>query len=84
MGISLPASNNAMLQLAPENTAAVAGLRGMFRQAGGITGVSVVAAAIARSAHPALTQAHVFFAFGIILVCLAPVVLRVPDHHGRW
>jgi MFS family permease len=84
MGISLPASNNAMLQLAPENTAAVAGLRGMFRQAGGITGVSIVAAAIARSADPALTQAHVFFAFAGVLACLAPVVLRVPEHHGQW
>jgi EmrB/QacA subfamily drug resistance transporter len=84
MGISLPASNNAILQLAPESTAAVAGLRGMFRQAGGITRVSPVAALIARSADPALTQAHVFFAFAAILAFLPLVVFRVPEHRGQW
>ena len=47
-----PATNNAIMHLAPADTGAVAGLRGMFRQAGGITGVAVVTAVIARSARP--------------------------------
>ena len=36
--------------------AAVAGLRGMFRQSGAITAVSVTAAIMARSAHPGIAQ----------------------------
>ncbi len=37
MGLSVPAANNASLQLAPDQVAAIAGLRGMFRQSGAIT-----------------------------------------------
>ncbi len=53
MGTATPAANNATLQLAPDHAAAVAGLRGMFRQAGAISAVSVTAAIVARSSIPA-------------------------------
>jgi EmrB/QacA subfamily drug resistance transporter len=84
MGISTPAANNATLQLAPDQAAAVAGLRGMFRQSGAITAVSVSAAIMARSADPGIAQAHVFLIFAAILVCVLPLLLLVPDHRGRW
>ncbi len=84
MGISTPASNNATLQLAPEHAAAVAGLRGMFRQSGAITAVSITAAIVARSSDPGLAQAHVFVVFAVILVASLPLVLGVPEHRGRW
>jgi len=84
MGISTPSSNNATLQLAPDHTAAVAGLRGMFRQSGSITAVSITAAIVARSADPGIAQAHVFLAFAAIMICSLPLILLVPDHHGRW
>ncbi len=84
MGISTPSSNNATLQLAPDHAAAVAGLRGMFRQSGSITAVSITAAIVARSADPGIAQAHVFLAFAAIMVCSLPLVLLVPDHRGRW
>jgi EmrB/QacA subfamily drug resistance transporter len=84
MGIATPASNNATLQLAPEQTAAVAGLRGMFRQSGAITAVSVTAAILARSADPGLAQARVFVVFAVILIGTLGLVLRVPDHRGEW
>jgi MFS family permease len=84
MGISLPAANNAVLQLEPQSTAAVAGLRGMFRQAGGITGISVITTILARSSDPGLAQAHVFVIMGIVLVLLTPLVFLVPEHHGSW
>jgi EmrB/QacA subfamily drug resistance transporter len=83
-GTSTPAANNATLQLAPEHTAAVAGLRGMFRQSGAITAVSITAAIIARSSDPGLAQAHIFLAFAAILIGSLPLVLLVPDHRGRW
>jgi len=84
MGVALPASNNAVLQLAPENTAAVSGLRGMFRQAGGITGLSIVTAVLARSGDPGVTQAHVFVVFAVLLLALIPLVFLVPEHRGTW
>jgi EmrB/QacA subfamily drug resistance transporter len=84
MGISTPSSNNATLQLAPEHAASVAGLRGMFRQAGSITAVSVTAAILARSATPGLAQAHVFLAFAAIMLGSLPLILLVPDHRGSW
>jgi EmrB/QacA subfamily drug resistance transporter len=84
MGLSVPASNNASLQLAPDQVAAIAGLRGMFRQSGSITAVSVTTAVIARSADPGLEQAHVFLVFAAILVLLLPLVRLVPEHHGSW
>jgi EmrB/QacA subfamily drug resistance transporter len=83
-GISTPASNNATLQLAPEHAAAVAGLRGMFRQAGAITAVSITAAVVARSANPGIAQAHVFLIFAGVLIAALPFVLLVPEHRGRW
>ena len=84
MGISTPSANNATLQLAPEHAAAVAGLRGMFRQSGAITAVSITAAIVARSTDPGITQAHVFVVFAAIMFCSLPLVLLVPEHRGRW
>jgi MFS family permease len=84
MGMSTPAANNATLQLAPEHAAAVAGLRGMFRQAGAISAVSVTAAIVARSSDPGIAQARTFLVFAAILLCSLPLVLLVPDHRGRW
>jgi EmrB/QacA subfamily drug resistance transporter len=84
MGMAVPAANNASLQLAPDQVAAIAGLRGMFRQAGSITAVSVTTAVIARSADPGLVQARVFLVFGALLLLMLPLVKLVPEHHGSW
>jgi EmrB/QacA subfamily drug resistance transporter len=84
MGLSVPAANNASLQLAPDQVAAIAGLRGMFRQSGAITAVSVTTAVIARSADPGVVQARVFLIFAALLVAMLPLVMLVPDHHGNW
>jgi MFS family permease len=83
-GVLSPAANNATLQLAPESTAAIAGLRGMFRQAGSIVAVSLSTAIIARSGDPGLAQAHVFFVIGIITLGTLPLIFLVPEHHGGW
>jgi hypothetical protein len=79
-----PSSNNATLQLAPEHAASVAGLRGMFRQSGAITAVSVTSAILARSADPGLAQAHVFLMFAAIMAGTLPLILLVPERRGRW
>jgi MFS family permease len=84
MGLAVPASNNASLQLAPEHVAAIAGLRGMFRQSGAIIAVSLATAVIARSANAGMAQAHLFLGFAAALVAVLPLVLLVPDHRGSW
>ena len=84
MGLSVPSANNASLQLAPDQVAAIAGLRGMFRQAGSITAVSVTTAVIARSAQPGMEQAHVFLVFAALLLLTVPLVRLVPEHRGGW
>jgi EmrB/QacA subfamily drug resistance transporter len=84
VGVAVPASNNATLQQAPESTAAIAGLRGMFRQSGGITAVSIVTAIMARSSDPGLVQAYALAVLAAVLLCLIPLVFRVPEHRGSW
>jgi Na+/melibiose symporter-like transporter len=70
--------------LAPDQVAAIAGLRGMFRQSGSIIAVSVTTAIVARSGDPGLAQAHVFLAFAALLLVILPLVFTVPDHRGNW
>jgi MFS family permease len=83
-GVFLPATNNATLQLAPENAASITGLRGMFRQAGGITGLAVASSVLARSGNPGHTQAVMFVALAVVLVLLIPLTFLVPEHRGSW
>jgi EmrB/QacA subfamily drug resistance transporter len=84
MGFSVPASNNASLQLAPTQISAIAGLRGMFRQSGAIVAVSVTTAVLARSSDPGVMLGHVFLVFVVIVLLTIPLIFRIPDHHGRW
>jgi EmrB/QacA subfamily drug resistance transporter len=84
MGLSIPASNNASLQLAPDQISAIAGLRGMFRQSGGIIAVSVTTTVLSHSANAGVAQAHTFVVFAALLVLIVPFTLMVPDHRGSW
>jgi hypothetical protein len=84
MGVSTPATNNATLQLAPHDIAQIAGLRGMFRQSGGILSVSITTALLARSSNPGLTQAYMFVAEAALMLLMVGLVFVVPDHKGRW
>jgi EmrB/QacA subfamily drug resistance transporter len=84
MGCSIPSTNNAALNMAPQQASAVSGLRGMFRQGGSITSVSITSAILARSTHPGVAQGHVFLVFAVLMVATIPIVFLVPDHHGAW
>ena len=64
-GLSSPASRNAGLQLAPDQSATIAALRSTGRQVGQIIAVSVTTAIIAQSAAPGPLQAKVFVAFAV-------------------
>jgi MFS family permease len=83
-GMAMPASNNAVMQLAAGSISSVAGLRGMFRQVGAILSVSISAAVLARSSDPGEAFGVVFVVFAGLLVALVPLTLLVPEHRGRW
>jgi MFS family permease len=84
MGMAAPSSNNASMHLAKEEISAIAGLRAMFRQTGGIAGVSLTTAVLSVSANPGITQAYVFIGFAVLLVISLPIIFALPDHRGAW
>jgi EmrB/QacA subfamily drug resistance transporter len=84
LGCIAPAANNATMQLAPDQVAAISGLRGMFRQSGSILCVSTVTAVLARSSDPGIAQSHVFWVLAIILVATSALTLTIQDHRGSW
>jgi EmrB/QacA subfamily drug resistance transporter len=84
-GIANPASRNACLQFAPEEVAAITGLRQMFVLMGIIFSVSTVTALLNRSADPGQLQAVTLCVdAGILLLVMVPLVFRVPEHKGSW
>jgi EmrB/QacA subfamily drug resistance transporter len=85
LGAVNPAASNASLYLAPDQAAAITGLRVMFINIGVIFSVSVTTAILNRSATPGLTQAHIFWAAAaIVFLVMLPLVRRVPEHKGGW
>jgi EmrB/QacA subfamily drug resistance transporter len=84
-GMANPASRNASLQLAPDEVAAITGLRQMFTYIGMIFSVSIVTAILNHSASPGVTQEFILWVVaGILLIVMVPLVFRVPEHKGTW
>lgn len=84
-GSANPASRNACLQVAPDEVAAITGLRQMFIYMGITFSVSIVTAILNRSSDPGLAQAHILWVVSAFLVVvMVPLVLRVPEHRGSW
>jgi Na+/melibiose symporter-like transporter len=79
MGIALPASNNACIELMPEKVATITGLRGMFRSVGGALGISFITIILHLSSTPAKGFRAVFITFGLGLLCSIPLVFLMPD-----
>lgn len=79
-----PASRNAGLQLAPEQSATLAALRSLFLQIGAIASVAMATAIIARSHDPGGVQAWVYVAVALLFVAVLPLIARVPEHRGSW
>ncbi|MCW0214796.1 MAG: MFS transporter [Pseudonocardia sp.] len=84
MGMAAPSSNNASMHLAKNEISAIAGLRAMFRQSGGILGISLTTAVVSASAVPGIAQAWMFVAYAVLLLAILPIVFALPDHRGAW
>jgi EmrB/QacA subfamily drug resistance transporter len=79
VGLAGPASNNAAIDLMPDQVAAISGLRGMFRQVGGIVLVSMVALLITRTGDESGLIGHAFLVLAALAVLAIPIVAWVPE-----
>jgi len=78
IGIALPASNNACIELMPEKVATITGLRGMFRYVGGAFGISLITIILHSSSSPANGFKTTFISFGVGLLFTIPLVFLMP------
>jgi MFS family permease len=78
IGIALPASNNACIELMPEKVATITGLRGMFRYVGGAFGISLITIILHSSSTPANGFRTTFISFGLGLLLTIPLVFLMP------
>ena len=79
LGILLPASNNACIELMPEKVATITGLRGMFRSAGGVCGISLITIVLHLSSTPERGFRTVFIGFGLGLLLAIPLAFLMPS-----
>ena len=84
MGIALPASNNACIELMPEKVATITGLRGMFRSVGGAFGISLVTIILHWSSTPPNGFRVAFISFGLGLLFAIPLVFFMPTGKKGW
>jgi EmrB/QacA subfamily drug resistance transporter len=83
IGAAAPSSNNASIELAPSDIGAIAGLRGMFRQAGGVLGVALTTSLASRSSGEARSLETAFIAMGLGLAVVTPLIIGLPERAGR-
>ena len=77
-GVANPASNNACIELMPEKVATIVGLRGMFRSAGGLLGISLITLVLHLSPNPVNGFRIAFISFGFGLLFAIPLVFLMP------
>jgi MFS family permease len=78
-GLLMPSSNNAALDLLPERTAVIAGLRGFFRQIGGVLGTAGIVVALSLSPDKAAGMRTIYTTLGLLLIVSIPLVFLIPD-----
>jgi len=79
VGLGGPAANNASLDLAPRELAALTGLRGMFRQTGGAIGTAAVVLALSFYTDKAHGLSVIFVALAGVLLLTVPLAFMIPD-----
>jgi len=82
VGIAGLPSNNAAVQLMPDQVAAISGLRAMFRQTGGIIAITLTAVVVGSGPGEAQALGRVFLVFAILTVLLVPLIFGVPERRA--
>ena len=83
LGIALPASNNACIELMPEKVATITGLRGMFRSVGGAFGISLITIILHLSSTPTNGFKITFISFGLVVLFTIPLIFLMPTGKER-
>jgi EmrB/QacA subfamily drug resistance transporter len=84
VGMMMPPSNNACIELMPEKVATITGLRGMFRTVGGVLGISLITMILHLSSDPITGFRIAFTTFGLGMILGLPLILMTPDgREGR-
>ena len=84
-GLANPSSNNAALDLAPRQTAALTGIRGMFRLTGGALSISGIVLALTFFPDTGVGLSKIFLALAVIMLAAMPLALLIPDTaRQRW
>lgn len=78
IGLVLPPSNNACIELMPEKVATISGLRGMIRTVGGAFAISIITIILHSSATPADGFKTTFLSYGLALLLTIPLVFLMP------
>ncbi len=79
MGLGAPASSNAGIDLAPSEAAAITGLRGMFRQTGGVIGIAGVVLALSYFPDPGQGLAEIYLVLAAVMLVTVPLAFMIPD-----
>jgi MFS family permease len=79
MGLGAPASSNAGIDLAPSEAAAITGLRGMFRQTGGVIGIAGVVLALSFFPDQAQGLQEMYLALAAVMLVTVPLAFMIPD-----
>jgi len=78
-GISGPAANNAVLDLAPQQTAALTGIRSMFRLTGGALSISAIVLGLTFFPDRGQGLAVIFKCLAAIVVLAMAISITIPD-----
>jgi len=78
IGISAPAANNACIELMPNRVATITGLRGMFRQMGGVISITTTTLLLQGIGNMQRAFSVVFISLALILLLSIPAVFTMP------
>lgn len=74
-----PASNNACIELMPEQVASIIGVRGMFRQAGGAISVAIIALILHNIGNMTAGFNIVFLIMSMLTLTSLPFIFAMPS-----
>jgi EmrB/QacA subfamily drug resistance transporter len=79
MGLLVPSSNNAGLDLLPQRAAVISGIRGLFRSTGGVIGTAIIVLWLELSPDKADGMRTIFTALAVLMLLTMPLVMLIPD-----
>jgi EmrB/QacA subfamily drug resistance transporter len=83
LGMALPSSNNACIDLMPERVAGISGVRAMFRNIGGTFGISITTLLLNNSSSINTGFTIVYFGLAGFMLIGMPFIFRMPSRPGK-